>query len=297
TLLFPLTLATARVLLVEVGGRAYALPVEFVQSAVRVEPSQIFTIEGRQTFLFGDEAISIARLSALLELREQSAPTPRKTVGSRRGTESAAQVCVVLTTGTEKIGLLVDELLDEQEVMVKPLGPLLKRVRNVSGATILGGGEVCMILNAHDLVHSSQRNRSSGMPELTAPSDDVEAERRKVILLAEDSITTRTQEKRILESAGYEVVTAVDGADAFHKLGTREFDGVVSDVEMPNLTGLGLVAKIRENAKYNELPIILVTSLATDEDKQRGAEAGANAYITKGTFEQKVLIDTLRRLV
>ena len=118
-----------------------------------------------------------------------------------------------------------------------------------------------------------------------------------MILLAEDSITTRTQEKRILESAGYEVVTAVDGADAFRKLPTRDFDAVVSDVEMPNMTGLDLTAKIRENSRYKELPIILVTSLASDDDKRRGVEVGANAYITKGTFEQKILIDTLRRLV
>ena len=118
-----------------------------------------------------------------------------------------------------------------------------------------------------------------------------------MILLAEDSITTRTQEKRILESAGYEVVTAVDGADAFQKLPLREYDAVVSDVEMPNMDGLTLASRIRENARYNELPIILVTSLASDEDKKRGIEVGANAYITKGTFEQKILIDTLRRLV
>ena len=100
-----------------------------------------------------------------------------------------------------------------------------------------------------------------------------------------------------MESAGYEVVTAVDGADAFQKLATREFDAVVSDVEMPNMDGLTLAARIRENPLYNELPIVLVTSLASDDDKRRGIEVGANAYITKGTFEQKVLVDTLRRLV
>jgi two-component system chemotaxis sensor kinase CheA len=92
-------------------------------------------------------------------------------------------------------------------------------------------------------------------------------------------------------------VTAVDGLDGFNKLRTREFDAVVSDVQMPNLDGLGLTAKIRQHKEYSELPIILVTSLATDDDKRRGAEAGANAYIAKGTFDQKVLLDTLRRLV
>lgn len=117
------------------------------------------------------------------------------------------------------------------------------------------------------------------------------------MLLAEDSLATRTLEKRILEAASYEVVTAVDGADAFSKLSSREFDAVVSDIEMPNLNGLGLAEKIRQDARYNELPIILVTSLASEDDRQRGAQAGANAYISKGTFEQKALLDALGRLV
>ena len=90
---------------------------------------------------------------------------------------------------------------------------------------------------------------------------------------------------------------AVDGADAFNKLGARLFDAVISDVEMPNIDGLTLAARIRQDAKYKELPIILLTSLASDEDRQRGSEVGANAYITKGTFEQTALLDTLRRLV
>jgi two-component system chemotaxis sensor kinase CheA len=118
-----------------------------------------------------------------------------------------------------------------------------------------------------------------------------------VVLLAEDSITIRTQEKRILEAAGYEVVTAVDGLDGYNKLRTRHFDAVVSDIQMPNMDGLTLASKIRENPEYNELPIILVTSLASDEDKRKGAEAGANAYITKGSFNQDILLDTLKRLV
>ncbi len=157
-----------------------------------------------------------------------------------------------------------------------------------------------MVLNAQDLVKSVRK--FAGVSKLLSTPDkplsrDAETGKKSVILLAEDSIATRTQEKRILENAGYEVVTAVDGLDAFNKLKTRSFDGVISDVQMPNLDGLGLTAKIRENQEYRELPIILVTSLASDEDKKRGADAGANAYITKGNFNQDVLFETLSRLV
>jgi two-component system chemotaxis sensor kinase CheA len=113
----------------------------------------------------------------------------------------------------------------------------------------------------------------------------------------EDSIATRTQEKRILESAGYEVVTAVDGVDGFNKLQSRAFDAVISDIQMPNLDGLQLTERIRQHREYNELPVVLVTTLASDADRQRGAEAGANAYITKGSFNQEVLLETLERLI
>jgi two-component system chemotaxis sensor kinase CheA len=283
TIRLPSTLTTTRVLLVTVGNRPYAIPVEWVQTIVRVTRSQIFSIEGRQTVVLDDRALPIVRLSSLLELPA--------------GAPQDDEIYVVLEVGEERFGVQVDGLVDEQEVMLKPLGALLKRVRNVAGVTILGAGEICMVLNAHDLaksaLHLAPRHQLLPAPDEAASEDAP----RKVILLAEDSITTRTQEKRILESAGYEVVTAVDGADAFQKLPTREFDAVVSDVEMPNMDGLTLASRIRENPHYDELPIILVTSLASDDDKRRGVEVGANAYITKGTFEQKVLVDTLRRLV
>jgi two-component system chemotaxis sensor kinase CheA len=281
----PLTLATTRVLLVQVAGQPYALPVEYLQGSRLIAPRDVFHIEGRDTILLQGQPVSVAKLADLLELqpdREAASDAPAETL----------LPCIVLALGEERLGLFVEALLDEQEVILQPLGALLQRVRNVAGSTILGTGEVCMILNPQDLMKTMQKT-----PATVARAETEEVVRRQVILLAEDSITTRTQEKRIIESAGYEVVTAVDGLDAFNKLSTRAFDGVVSDVEMPNLDGLSLAARIRQDARYKELPIILVTSLASEEDRRRGIEVGANAYISKGAFEQKVLLDTLRRLV
>ena len=120
---------------------------------------------------------------------------------------------------------------------------------------------------------------------------------KRTILIAEDSITTRTQIARVLESAGYEVVVSVDGTDALQKLAAAEIDALVSDIEMPNLDGIGLTERLRANPDYEDLPIVLLTSLASDEDKMRGVEAGANAYITKSGFDQQVLLDTLERLL
>jgi two-component system, chemotaxis family, sensor kinase CheA len=233
--------------------------------------------------------VSLAHLSTLLEISshagaigESKPPDPDK-----------PRSCIILTIGDEQIGLFVDTLLDEQEVVVKPHSAVLKRVRNVSGATILGTGEVCMVLNPLDLLQSVRKRPARMIQEPLRPKP----QQKHAILLVEDSLTTRTQEKRILESAGYEVVAAVNGVDALQKLGSRVFDAVVSDVQMPHMDGLTLTERIRREPKYNELPIVLVTSLATEEDKRRGVEVGANAYIAKPTFDQALLLDTLRRLI
>jgi two-component system, chemotaxis family, sensor kinase CheA len=276
------TLATANVLLVDVAGIVHGIPIEYVQTNLLVSPDNIFTIEGKETIALDNQGVSVASLAQLLELPDKQ-------------TRNHKQIpCILLNVGGEKFGVFVDRLIDTQDVVIKPQSKLLKRVRNITGATILGTGEVCMIINPQDLLKSLQRQTGGGF---TREREEVVESSQQVVLLAEDSITIRTQEKRILEAAGYEVVTAVDGLDGYNKLRSRHFDAVVSDIQMPNMDGLTLTSKIRELPEYSELPIILVTSLASDEDKRKGAAAGANAYITKGNFNQDILIDTLKRLV
>ncbi|MFB2880425.1 response regulator [Floridanema aerugineum] len=293
-MLLPTTLATAHVLIVSVDNISYAIPVEYVMMARLITQSDIFPIEGQDTILVDSQPISVTHLADLLEINHQQGwgTLPLQ----QAATNSQHLPCIIIKVGDATLGLIVDALLDEQDVMLKPQGKLLKRVRNVSGATILGTGEVCMVLNPQDLIKSVRKQAVSKVTRRSVKSL-ASKERKQVILLVEDSIAIRTQEKRILEGAGYEVVTAVDGMDALTKLKSRSYDAIVSDIQMPNLDGLSLTAKIRQQKEYSEIPIILVTSLASDEDKKRGAEAGANAYITKGTFNQQMLLDTLRRLV
>ncbi len=284
-MVLPLTIATSHVMLVQVAQWLCAIPSGFVVGSRRLTPDALFSVEGRQTALIDEEAISVEPLIDLLEL-----PAPK-------GEESAAHgpylYCVVVQADDEQLGLLVDAVVDVQEVVVKPPGALLKRVRNVSGSTILGSGEVCMILNPADLIRAVRRTTMA-----TPPEESVMAQgRRQVVLLAEDSLVTRTQEKRILEGAGYQVVVAVDGVDAYDKLSSHQVDGVVSDILMPNMNGFELTKKIRQDSRYKDLPVILVTTLSSDEDKRQGLAVGANAYITKATFEQTVLLETLKRLI
>lgn len=274
-------LSTTHVLLTEINHTPYAVPVEYVRSTTTIEPSDIFLMENRETILVDNLPISLAHLSDLLQLPSAVTLDDRKYLS-----------CIILSVDGESLAIVVDRLIDQQDALLKPQSQLLQRVRNVSGATILGTGEICMVLHPPDLVESVRGTVKAASFAPAAPSDI-----KQRILLAEDSIATRTQEKRILEAAGYEVVPAVDGLDAFNKLHGEQFDAIVSDVQMPNLDGLQLTARIRQNSRYAELPIILVTSLATDEDRRRGADAGANAYITKSSFNQDVLIETLRRLI
>jgi two-component system chemotaxis sensor kinase CheA len=170
---------------------------------------------------------------------------------------------------------------------------LLKNTPNISGVTILGDGSVCIILNHDDLVKNAHKQSSF----ITENDIETEIKSAGMILYAEDSVTTRTQVKRILEKEGFEVVAAVDGLDAYEKLANQHFDGIVSDIDMPNMDGLTLTAKIRADSRYQDVPIVLISAKDKPEDKHRGLEVGATAYISKGAFNQTVLIETLKRLI
>jgi two-component system, chemotaxis family, sensor kinase CheA len=278
-------LATTHALIVSVNQTPYAIPLDAIETMCLVSRKDLFKLEGRFTLNWQDQPIPVAWLSDVLEVSTQSAES--------QTANNQALSCVILKVGKTYLGLMVDALLDQQTLVLKPQSKLLQRIRNVAGATLLGNGEICMVLNSQDLVKSVLKSSTSG-----AIAERITEVRTKTrILLVEDSIPIRTQVKRILESAGYDVTAAVDGLDGFNKLRAGQFDAVVSDVEMPNLTGLELTARIRQHGEYDELPVILVTTLAKEEDKRRGADAGANAYLTKGDFDQSLLLNTLRRLV
>ena len=290
----PLTLATARVLLVLADGLKYAVPVENVLKSCLIRKNGLFRLDGKDVALFEDKALSVASLSRLLHYRRTDFIKKRASVESPEPRiESDSIPCIVVFSGEERMGLFVDELIDEQEIVIKPQSILLSQIPNISGGAIIGTGEVCMVLNPHDLIRSLNHQNAG----IASTIQNEKLDKKKLILLAEDSLTTRTQMKRILEGAGYEVVPAVDGMDAFSRLSLQSFDALVTDITMPNMDGLTLTAKVRQDKQYKDLPVILVTMLTSDEDKRKGLEAGASAYILKPSFDQKTLLDTLRRLI
>lgn len=289
------TIATLNVMLFEVAGLLHALPIEAIEKTLLIRPGEIYSLEGRSTITIGEDPISLVKLTDYLELPDTEADKQKK----RQRLVEKVTPALLINIGGDRLVFEVEKLREVLDVVLKPQSKLLKRVRNIIGSTILGTGDVCMILNPHDLLKSAQKRLQTHMDTAPGlPEEELGAQQKPRILLVEDSIAVRTQEKRVLEKAGYEVDIAVDGLEGYNKLRTSSsYDAIISDVEMPNLDGLGFTAKVRQHPEYRELPIILVTSLASEEDKRRGAQAGANAYIVKDQFNQEMLIETLERLV
>ena len=204
-----------------------------------------------------------------------------------------------------RIAFLVDSLDGEQEIVVKSLGKQLARVKGIAGATVMGDGEIVLILNVADIIKMALRDgrRAVAEPQAAIQSQREQqaqkiAHKQRDILIVDDSITTRTLERNILEAAGYHVRVAIDGQEAWDRLATGDLpELVISDVSMPRLDGIGLTKRIKNDARTAQLPVILVTSLDSPEDKARGVDAGADAYITKGAFNQDNLLVTIEQLV
>jgi two-component system chemotaxis sensor kinase CheA len=285
-ILLPVRLATLRGLLVRIAGRGFVVPLSAVNRVGRVKRAEIRTVENRETILLDGQVIPLVSLSSVLGLSSPRAavpgepgdPIPFLVIGSRPG----------------RIGFSVDQVIGEQELLAKGFPRPLVRLRHISGACVQTDGEVVPILDSDDLLTSALRHSAQAA---AAPAEEPGTQARKSILVVEDSITARTLLKTILETAGYRVDAAVDGMDALAKLRAGEFDLIVSDVDMPRMNGLDLTARIRGEDRLKALPVVLVTALETREDRERGIEVGADAYIVKSSFDQSDLLEVIARLV
>lgn len=282
----PMTLATTRVLVVVVAGTYVAVPLDAVHRVRLVSDSDLSRIEPYDVIQLDGEPVPVVPFDRMLELPDDS-PSVKP---------SGKRPVVVVRHDDQIFGGFVDAILGLREVLIAKSDTILRRVRNVTGTTILSTGDICFVLDPGDLL-ATLRSRHFELAQQERKSEALQPPSKPVVLLAEDSIATRVQMTRVLELAGYDVIAAVDGLDAYAKLVANRVDALVTDVEMPNLDGFALTAKVRSESRYEDLPVVLVTSLSSDEHRKRGAEAGANAYITKAAFDQRELLDTLERLI
>lgn len=278
----PLTLAITESLLAMAGSDIYAIPVDSVIETVRITLEDLKTVETRDVITVRGHILPVVKLHDIFGL-------PSKGI-----LEKKFFPVLVVQSVEKRIGILVDELIGRQEIISKTMGDPLKHVKHISGATILGSGRVVMILDVPSIIHSAEGGvvRQSVSRPKAAPG-----KKKKTILLAEDTLTTAMLEKNILESVGYAVVIARDGKEALDKASQEKFDLVISDVLMPRMDGFELVARLRREKYYKEVPIIIVTTRESDEDKRKGMEAGANAYLLKSDFTSEGLLETMERLL
>jgi CheY-like chemotaxis protein/chemotaxis signal transduction protein len=281
----PLTISIIQVLLVEVQDMIFALPMLPITESIKVKMDDVSTIEGRMAISLREYIVPLVKLSEVLEL-----PPLRE----EKGKPNKEMMVVIAASLDSRVGFIVDRIVGEEEVFIKSLGKHLGKVKNVSGAIIMPTGEVVIVLDVADLIAHSALSLSAVKGKKGAPSLK---RKEKRILVVEDAFSTRELEKTILETHGYLVDTAVDGLDALDRITSIHYDLIVSDIEMPRMDGFELCKTLKKREGYTDIPFVMVTAFQKEEDKRRGMEVGAAAYIVKSAFTQTGLLDTIERLV
>ncbi|MDX6245165.1 MAG: two-component system, chemotaxis family, sensor kinase CheA [Frankiales bacterium] len=290
-LTLPVTLGVLRCLVARVGDEVYAVPVSAVVASMSLRDAEVHQFAGAPVIVRQGQNVPLLDLGATLGVTGERAP----------------RAALVVRHGERQLAWAVDRLETEMELVVKELGPFLGRLPLVTGATIVGDGTVVCLLDLRELADQATGTSAGVMTPVTSAAklsggavsgaDRAPAERRPRVLVVEDSVGVRELERVILEGAGYDVETAVDGLDGASRLGSEPADLVVSDVEMPGMDGFTLTRTIRRTKGWEQVPVVIMTSCGDDADQRAGLEAGASAYLLKQEFDQTSLVDIVRRLI
>ena len=281
----PLTLSVLRTLLVEVAGEPYAFPLGRITSAVKLSRETIHSIEGREHFTLGDQQVGLVTAHQVLGQEEP------------HGTDGELPV-IVLGEKNKRYGVVIDRFIGERELVVRPLDPRLGKVKDISAAALMPDQTPVLIIDVDDLLRSIENLVSGGrLAHVSRGATKTTAKTRKRVLVVDDSLTVRELERKLIDSRGYEVEVAVDGMDGWNAVRTGEYDLVVTDVDMPRLDGIELVALIKKDARLHSLPVMIVSYKDREEDRRRGLEAGADYYLTKGSFHDDTLLRAVADLI
>ena len=281
----PLTLSVLRTLLVEVAGEAYAIPLAQIAHTLKLSRQNIETLEGRHHFAHGEQRIGLLTAHQVLDC------------GRPKPSENDFSV-VVLGDRAARYGLVVDRFLGERELVVQPLDPRLGKVKDISAAALMEDGSPVLIVDVDDLVRSIEKLVSSGaLATLQRSSIEAPAKKKKRVLAVDDSLTVRELERKLLTSRGYLADVAVDGMDGWNAVRSGIYDLVITDVDMPRLDGIELATLIKKDAHLKSLPVMIVSYKDREEDRLRGLEAGADYYLTKGSFHDETLLQAVQDLI
>ncbi|MCA1910218.1 MAG: response regulator [Magnetospirillum sp.] len=279
----PLSVSTQRLFLVGCQGHVYALPTEGIDRLHRIAAEAVGTVEGKSVVFLAGQQIPLLSLAHLLDLGETSVKVSRNVVP-----------LVVLKHGERRVAVAVDEFMSIREALVKDIGVPAAVGTMVAGGMLLEDGSVALVLNPFEIVETF---RKSGTVRVLTTIEKPPEKRVPVILVVDDSLTTRTLEKSILEAHGFVVRLAVDGIEALNRLRAERVDLVISDIQMPRLDGFGLLQAVKSDQSLKSIPVILVSSLEAREDRERGLALGADAYVVKRKFDQKELLETIGQIL
>ncbi len=280
TLNLPLSLALLRVVLLEAGEELFALPTAAVRRILQLQASDVGQLQQRPVAEIDGETIPLTPLSSMLQVA--AAPATTK------------QTVLVAEASEGRFGIVVEEVHEEQELVFKELKGPLRDQKTFTGAALLGNGDIVPILDVNALFELASRAPS---PNPTPALERREAPRVCRVLVVDDSLVAGELQKNILLTAGYESEIAGDGVEALEVLRRKDWDLVIADVDMPRMTGFELTEHIRADEQFRDIPVIIVTSRDNVDDRRRGFEAGADAYVLKREFDQTQLLETVRRLI
>jgi len=281
----PLTLSVVRALLVEIGGEPYAFPFAHIVRATKLPKDQVQLLEGRQHFSLDGQQIGLV--------------TAHQVLGCGEPDHGGEELSVVLLGSPNNLyGLVVDRFLGARELVVQRLDPRLGKIKDISAAALMEDGTPLLIVDVEDMIRSMEKLSSADrVTKVRREAGSDGSTRRKRILVVDDSFTVRELQRKLLDHHGYEVDVAVDGVDGWNVLRSGHFDLVVSDIDMPRMDGIELVGRIRQDARLKSLPVMVLSYKDREEDRQRGLEAGADYYLTKGSFQNDALLGAVVDLI
>jgi two-component system sensor histidine kinase and response regulator WspE len=280
----PLTLSVLRSLLVEIGGEPYAIPLSRIERIVHLSTSELKKAENHYYCELEGENIGIVDASQIFAIK-------------RVKTERIKYPIVVVSDRLSKFGMTVDRFISQTDLVVIPINKKLGRIQNISSGAILEDGTPVLITDVDDLVRSIDVIIKSGKLEKADINPQKGEKKLKHILVVDDSITVREVERKLLENKGFKVTVAVDGIDGWNTLHRDNYDLVISDIDMPRMNGIEMVKRIKNDLKYRDLPIMIVSYKDREDDKKAGLSAGASYYLTKSSFHDNTLLDAVYDLI